>query len=129
MKPLLNKFRKNDDGNATVEFTLWIPLIAGVIVAAFDLNIMLTARSTMWDVARDTARRVSIGQYDATTGKEYALSRLGFMNFKYGVDVTVGDDVVVTVDTFLSNVSVLGSMGGMKDYHVTSAVTMRNETL
>jgi len=128
MKRLLRRFRKNQNGNATVEFTLWMPLIAGIIVGAFDLNIVLTTQSTMWDVARDTARRVSIGQYDASTGQEYALNRLTFMGFDYGVDIAVGDDVVVTVETFLGNVAVLGVMGGGHGYKLTAAVTMRNET-
>ncbi len=128
MKRLLRRFRRNEDGNATVEFVLWLPLIAGIIVGTFDLNIMLTTQSTMWDVARDTARRVAIGQYNAQTGQEYALSKLTFMNFEYGVDITVGDDVVVTVETYLSNVSVLGVMGGTQGYGLTAAVTMRNET-
>jgi Flp pilus assembly protein TadG len=128
MKRLLRKFRRDEDGNATVEFTLWLPLIAGIIVGAFDLNSVLVAQSTMWDVARDTARRVSIGDLNATTGQEYALSRLTFMSFDYGVDITVGDDVVVTVQTYLSNVAVLGVMGGAGSYQLTAAVTMRNET-
>jgi len=128
MKHLLRRFRKNQNGSATVEFTLWLPLIAGIIVGAFDLNIVLVAQGTMWDVARDTARRVAIGEYDATAGQEYALSKLTFMGFEYGVDVEVGTDVTVTVQTFLSNVAVLGTMGGMGDYAVTAAVTMRNET-
>jgi len=127
MKRLLRRFRRSQNGNATVEFTLWIPLIAGIIVGAFDLNIVLTTQSTMYDVARDTARRVAIGQYDANGGQNYALSRLKFMNFKYGVDVAVGTDVVVTVQTYLSDVALLGVMGGVTKYKLTAAVTMRNE--
>ena len=96
MKHLLRRFRKNQAGNATIEFTLWLPLITGIIVGAFDWNIILVAQGTMWDVARDTARRVAIGQYDARSGQEYALSKLTFMGFEYGVDVELGSDVTVT---------------------------------
>lgn len=127
MKRLLKRFFQDQDGNATVEFTLWIPLIAGVIVGAFDLNIVLTTQSTMWDVARDTARRVAIGQFQADTGQEYALSQLTFMGFDYGVDVVAGDDVVVTIRTYLGNVAILGVMGDMGNFQLTAAVTMRNE--
>jgi len=81
----------------------------------------------MWTVARDTARRVAIGELDASTGQAYALSQLTYMNFKYGVDITVGDNVVVDIKTFLSNVAVLGSMGAMGNYAIDASVTMRSE--
>lgn len=127
MKRLLSKFLRNDHGNATVEFVLWLPLITGIIVGAFDLNVVLMTQSNMWTVARDTARRVSTGELDATTGQTYALSQLSYMNFEYGVDITVGTDVVVDIDTFLSNVAVLGSMGAMGEYAINASVTMRVE--
>ncbi len=127
MKRILRRFIKRDEGNATVEFVLWLPLIAGVIVGTFDLNTVLTTQNHMWSVARDTARRVSTGELDATTGSEYALEQLTFMNFEYGVDVTVGDDVVVEVETFLSNVAIVGVMGDMGSYGINATVTMRNE--
>jgi len=128
MRRLLRRFSRNDDGNATVEFVLWLPLIMGILVGAFDLNVIMATQSNMWDVARDTARRVSTGELNSTTAQTYALAKLTYMGFDYGVDVTVGDDVVVAVDTYLSNVAVLGSMGGLNSYHVTAAVTMRVET-
>ena len=128
MKRLLKRFSRNDDGNATVEFVLWLPLIMGILVGAFDLNVIMATQSSMWDIARDTARRVSTGELNATTAQSYALAKLTYMGFDYGVDVTVGDDVVVNVDTYLSNVAALGSMGGLNSYHVTASVTMRVET-
>ncbi len=129
MRRLLKRFLRRDDGNATVEFVLWLPLIAGVIVGAFDLNIVLMTQSNMYDVARDTARRVVTGELSsASEAQQYALDRLTYMNFEYGVDVTIGDDVVVDVETYLTNVAVLGIMGEHGKYKVTAAVTMRNES-
>jgi len=127
MTKFLRWFLKNDEGNATIEFVLWLPLIMGVLVGAFDLNTVLTAQSNMWNVARDTARRVSTGELDANTGQAYALAHLKFMNFDYGVDVSVGNDVVVDVRTYLGNVAVLGTMGSMGSYSLNASVTMRNE--
>jgi len=127
VRKLLKRFARNEGGNATVEFVLWLPLIAGVIVGAFDLNIVLTAQTSMYNVARDTARRVSVGELSASAAQDYALSQLDFMNFDYGVDVSVGTDVTVDIETFLSNVAVLGSMGSLGDYSVKASVTMRVE--
>jgi len=127
MNWLWSKFRKDEGGTATVEFVLWLPLIAGIIVGAFDLNIMLMTQSNMYTVARDTARRVSTGEFTATTGKAYALKQLNYMGFDYGVDITDNTDVVVAIKTTLSNVAVLGVMGGEGKYNLTATVTMRSE--
>jgi len=127
MNWLLSKFRKDEGGTATVEFVLWLPLIAGIIVGAFDLNIMLMTQSNMYTVARDTARRVSTGELTTTTGKAYALAQLNYMGFDYGVDITDSTDVVVAIKTTLSNVAVLGVMGGEGKYNLTATVTMRSE--
>lgn len=127
MTRFLRRFKKNDEGNATVEFVLWLPLIVGIVVGAFDLNIILMTQSNMWNVARDTARRISTGELDAAAGQAYALEQLTYMNFEYGVDISVDTDVVVDIDTFLSNVAVIGSMGAMGDYAVSASVTMRVE--
>ena len=45
MKWLRSRFRKDEGGNATVEFVLWLPLIMGIVVGAFDLNIMLMTQA------------------------------------------------------------------------------------
>lgn len=127
MKRFLSRFRRDENGNATVEFVLWLPLIAGIIVGTFDLNIVLMTQSNMWQVARDTARRVSTGELTASAAQAYALEQLDYMGFEYGVDVTDGDDVVVQVQTYLSNVAVLGVMGGNGKYAITATVTMRSE--
>ena len=127
MKRLLSRFRRDENGNATVEFVLWLPLIAGIIVGTFDLNIVLMTQSNMWQVARDTARRVSTGELTAASGQAYALEQLNYMGFEYGVDITDGDDVVVQIQTYLSNVAILGVMGGNGQYAITATVTMRSE--
>jgi len=127
MKWLLSKFRNDDRGNATVEFVLWLPLIMGIVVGSFDLNIMLMTQNNMYTVARDTARRVSTGDMTAAAAKAYALKQLNYMGFDYGVDITDGTDVVVAINTTLSNVAVLGVMGGEGSYALKAKVTMRSE--
>lgn len=127
MKRFLSRFRRDENGNATVEFVLWLPLIAGIIVGTFDLNIVLMTQSNMWQVARDVARRVSTGELTASSGQAYALEQLNYMGFEYGVDITDGDDVVVQIQTYLSNVAILGVMGGNGQYAITATVTMRSE--
>ncbi len=127
MNWLRSRFGKDESGTATMEFVLWLPLIVGIVVGAFDLNIMLMTQSNMWSVAQDTARRVSTGELNATTGQAYALAKLNYMGFNYGVDITVGKDVVVAINTDLSHVAVIGVMGKEGSYALKAKVTMRVE--
>jgi len=127
MKKLLKRFICGERGNVTVEFVLWLPLIAGIIVATFDLNIVLMTQSNMYNVARDTARRVSTGQLNASTGQDYAQQYLNYMGFEYGVEITTGENVTVEITTSLGRVAALGVMGAMKGYNLNASVTMRTE--
>lgn len=127
MRKFLPRFARREDGNATVEFVLWLPLMMGIIVGAFDLNVMLLTQSNMHNVARDTARRLAVGDLNQDTAANYARSQLTYMGFQYAVNVTVGTDVTVNIQTYLSDVSVIGAMGKTGAYHITSSVTMRNE--
>lgn len=128
MRRLLQKFGKKDDGGVTIEFVLWMPLLVGVILGAFELNALLLTQSNMWNVARDTARRVSTGEYDATEAEAYAATQLTFLGYTYVVTVTEGTDVVVEITTSLSNVAVIGVIGGAANYNLTAEVTMRIES-
>ena len=49
------------------------------------------------------------------------------MGFHYGVDVTTGKNVVVAINTNLSNVALIGMMGGEGAFALRAQVTMRSE--
>lgn len=127
MKRILSRFAKKEDGNATVEFVLWLPLIAGIIVGALDLNMISLTQSNMWTVARDTVRRISTGELNASTGQDYALARLSFLDYTCEVDVTVGTDAVVDISASLTDMAVVGVIGGKQSYAINASVTMRVE--
>jgi len=127
MLRLLKYFRANQDGNASVEFVIWLPLIMGVVVGTFDLNMVLLTQSRMWDVARDTARQVAIGTLDGTTGATYALTRLNSDVSTYTVTITGTTDVTVSISRLVENVAVMGSVTDFNNYQVNASVTMRSE--
>ncbi len=128
MRRILKRFWHKDDGGVTVEFVLWMPLIAGVILGAFELNALVLTQSNMWNVARDTARRVSTGEYTTVEAEAYADTQLTFLGYTYDITVTSGTDVTVLITTSLSNVAVIGMIGTTNNYNITASVTMRVES-
>jgi Flp pilus assembly protein TadG len=124
---LLRLFRKNEDGNASVEFVIWLPIIMGVVVGTFDLNMVLLTQSQMWDVARDVARQVSIGTLDTSTGATYALTQLNSDSNTYTVTITSSTDVVVSISRLMEDIAVIGSLTEFNSYQVNASVTMRSE--
>jgi len=124
---MLRRFLQREDGNATFEFVLWLPLIAGIIVGSFDLNRVLFAQSQMWEVARETARRVSVGELASDAADEWALAVLGSDSQTYTVTVTSGTDVTVAISRQVTDVALIGSLTDSSDFQINASVTMRNE--
>jgi len=97
LKQLIRNFG-DESGATTVEFVLWVPVFMLILMLTVDVSLLFLRQSNLWQVARDTARQVSIGQKDAVTGHTYATDKGTF-----GGDIP---DVVVDVDTNLRMVRV-----------------------
>lgn len=59
---LLRRFVREEDGTATLEFVIWVPTFAAILLLAADLALSLFTYSRMWDISRETARRVAVGE-------------------------------------------------------------------
>ena len=59
---LLSRFKRSEDGNATVEFTILVPLVFSIFVAALESGLMMV-RWTSIDRASDMViRQLRLGQ-------------------------------------------------------------------
>ena len=54
-------FLRDDRGSQTIEFVLWLPIIGALLVIISYASILYTTHTEMWNVARDTARRMTTG--------------------------------------------------------------------
>lgn len=67
--PLRRRLRRafaSESGGATVEFVLWLPFFFGLLLLLTDFAILAFRYSEMWDVARTTAREISLGRLPRT---------------------------------------------------------------
>lgn len=70
------RFRSDQSGSLSIEFVLWLPLFAFLLVLAGDSTMAFMNQSKMWQVSRETARIVSRYGMDELTAEAYA-AKLG----------------------------------------------------
>ncbi len=136
LKQLIRNFG-DESGATTVEFVLWVPVFMLILMLTVDVSLLFLRQSNLWQVARDTARQVSIGQKDEITGHTYATNNGTFGGDTPDVNITVDETyrwVRVDISVPMSNVGVFGifkvggkviTIGGTGD--LVASVTHRLE--
>lgn len=109
-------FLRDDRGSQTIEFVLWLPIIGALLVIISYASILYTAHTEMWNVARDTARRMTTGVFDVTgvldetAAEDYAQSQLKLYDL-FGSSYVVD----ATEDTVASTMTVVITLGVVQD--------------
>ncbi len=62
----LKTFWKRDDGTATVESVLWMPLFVGILALVADASLLFNSQAQMLRMVQDANRAFSTGQFDTT---------------------------------------------------------------
>ena len=66
-------FLRDDRGSQSIEFVLWLPIIGALLVIISYASILYSTHTEMWNVARDTARRMTTGVFDVKVNEEWVL--------------------------------------------------------
>jgi len=56
------RWLKNEDGTATVEFALWLPVMAFLLTLTADATTLMHQQQNLYNAARDASRQVALGQ-------------------------------------------------------------------
>lgn len=125
----LRSFRKEESGVATVEFVIWFPFYLMMLGLIGDATITFMNYNRMWDAARDTARRATVGEMDVATAEQHASDYLpSFISPNVTVDNTDPVDIVVSIEAPLANLSFFGTFNLFTQGYVSVNVVMRKET-
>ena len=62
LKARLGRFFRRDDGSATVENVLWLPMLFYVLGLGVDASLLMQTQSNFFVAARDASRQVALGQ-------------------------------------------------------------------
>jgi Flp pilus assembly protein TadG len=129
--PRVSQFLRDEHGSATIEFVLWVPIFVVILVAATDATVLYLHHTEMWNVSRDVARRVAVG--DMTEAE--AVSVVQDEMFLYSRAYTVATsnpadlDVQIMIQTSVADASVFGFFKPVLGRYLTAMVTMRREPI
>jgi Flp pilus assembly protein TadG len=124
-------FGAGERGSVTVEFVLWMPVFLVILGFIADATMLYLMQADMWNVARDTVRRMTTGELNAADAKSYAATALLYPNKPYTITATSGSDDVVEIQLPVQQASVFGVLavfGGFTNAVLDAKVTMRDET-
>ncbi len=118
-------------GVAAVEFAIAIPFVLMVLAGIIQFGFVLFLQSHVADVARETARRVAVGEYEQTEAEQFAQDRLLNWGVTYTVAITTPDpgdtDVVVQISLPMSQAAMIDLLGLFQSGTLTATVTTREE--
>ena len=122
---------RDEKGAVTIEFVLWVPIFVGLLVFVTDASIIYLTHSEMWNVARDTSRRMSTEEITtAAEVRDYAAAHLFLGEREYVINPTFGGDMNVTISIGLDGAAIFGFF--FKDIigrSLVASVTTRREPL
>lgn len=124
------RFLRAEDGNASVEFTVLLPVFMGLIIFAADTATLFTRQSNMWSVSQQTARIVSRHGLDADAAEAFAADLLRQGSYTPDVTVEVDDDtqvVTVVVVAESAKLAPFGILSRAMDDQVSVSVTQALE--
>jgi Flp pilus assembly protein TadG len=123
----MKRFLKEDRGSVTIEFVLWVPIFAFLLMLTADASFMYLTITRMENAARDAARRVSIGQYDTTTIDDYVLSELTDGPYAVSADCSTNEYACVQISRSVNSIVTFGVLQALVGQTVGAETKMRLE--
>ncbi len=125
---------RDRDGAAAVEFAFILPILLLLFSGIVQFGSIMFLENHMTNVARETSRRVAVGelaQADASSSAQQALVNWGVT---YDVSVTSVDvgggnqDIAVAISLPMAEAALMDVLGVFQSGNLTAAVTMRQES-
>ncbi len=123
----LRAFISDDRGTATTEFVLWLPVYFIMLVAITDASILYLTHTEMWNTARDSARRISVGAMAAADAPDRAEERLLLSGRTYTVAASDAGRVIVEISVGVDDASIFGFYGPVLGRRLVARVQMWKE--
>jgi Flp pilus assembly protein TadG len=124
-------FLGDEQGAVTIEFVLWVPVFVSMLVFVTDASIIYLTHSEMWNVARDTTRRMTTRQFtNVSEARDHAAAHLFLGERTYVIDPDFGTEMNVTIAISLDDATIFGFFfKSILGKSLVASVTMRNEPL
>lgn len=125
------RFLGDERGSATIEFVLWLPVFAVILMVAVDATVLYLQHSEMWNISRDVARRLAVSDITEEQVADSVADQLFLFSPAYTVAISdpTALDVRIVIQTRVADASVFGLFEPVLDQYLTAAVTMRREPI
>jgi Flp pilus assembly protein TadG len=89
--------RRERSGAAAVEFAIVLPIFLMILFGIIQFGSLMFLHGNMLNAARDTVRRMSVGELDATTAPAHAQTYLADWGLTFNVAANDVGDVSVQI--------------------------------
>ncbi len=141
MKRIFRKFvvktdgvHRDEAGAAAVEFAMILPVLVLILTGIIQFGMLMFAQNQMTSVARDTSRRIAVGELTNAAAPQYVQASLDFPGAIFAVAITGPDpaspnpkDITVDISVPFTQVSLIDYLGLFGGRTLRASVTMRQE--
>ena len=129
--PGVSQFLRDEHGSATIEFVLWVPVFVILLVATTDASILYLHHTEMWNVSRDVARRVAVGDLTEADAVNVVQNEMFLYSSAYTVATSdpTALNVQIMIQTSIADASVFGFFEPVLGRYLTANVVMRREPI
>ncbi len=126
---MASQFLRDEQGSATIEFVLWVPIFVVILVASMDATVLYLHHTEMWNVSRDVARRVAVGDMSEADAVAVVQNEMFLYSRAYTVATSnPGElDVTIMIQTSIRDASIFGFFKPVLGRYLTATVVMRRE--
>ncbi|MDF0603865.1 pilus assembly protein [Psychromarinibacter sp. C21-152] len=94
---VIKRFFREDQGTATIETVLMLPLLIAILSLTVDLSLIFNSRAEVLRIMQDTNRNVSIGRIeDAQTAESYVKTKISHLAPNAMAQATITAGVINT---------------------------------
>ena len=125
---------RDEAGVAAIEFAFIMPVLVFMLTGIMQFGILMFTQNQMTNVARETTRRIAVGELTAAAAQQYARDSLVFPTANFTIAITEPDpanpndkDIIVDIRVPFSEVSLVDILGLFQSGTLRTIVTMRQE--
>lgn len=114
------RFRRDEEGGATIEAVLWLPMFIVFFVMVADVSFIFHRQSQILRVTQDANRAFSVGRFDSESETEtFIESTLRELSQSTNAATTVADGVISTsVRIPVEDLVAVGFFSFLADYDI-----------
>jgi hypothetical protein len=125
---------RDRDGAAAVEFAFILPILLLLFSGIVQFGSIMFLENHMTNVARETSRRVAVGELAQDDAKKSAQQALINWGVTYEVLITPSsagggnDDITVAISLPMADAALMDVLGVFQSGNLIATVTMRQES-